>query len=52
MMDRWIIYDMLKSKRITAEKLEKIKGMDAEEAKEGLIEYLINYLRTISDPRD
>lgn len=47
-MDRWKVYEILK-RNINMESIEKIEKIDAEEVKEGLIEWL--YVLTRNDER-
>ncbi len=39
-MDKWIVYSTLKTKRNIFNALKKIELLEAEEVKEGVIEYL------------
>jgi hypothetical protein len=47
-MDRWKVYEILK-RNINMESIEEIEKIDAEEVKEGLIEWL--YVLTRNDER-
>lgn len=47
-MDRWKVYEILK-RNINMESIEKNRKIDAEEVKEGLIEWL--YVLTRNDER-